>query len=138
MTTIYTAIHAGLDAQLATTPNLPAFNNENSAIYRPTIGTPYCRATLLPAQPLVGELGVGGRTEFQGLYQVDLFYPINAGTTLAEAMVDAVLSVFPRGTVIMQAGINIQVKLAYRLVARSEPPWFIVPVSVSWWSFIAN
>jgi hypothetical protein len=64
--------------------------------FTPTVGTPYQQVALLLAQPANVEMGPG-YTE-QGIFQVNGFFPNNAGSSTATAWAEAIRAAFPYGT----------------------------------------
>ena len=97
------AIQQTLDAQLATVPGLPTFSQENQLAQASGI-TPFCRSTLAPAKSTTIGLGLNPMIQQTGLYQVDLFYPVDYGFNPGRAMADAVISVFKVGFLLMPNG----------------------------------
>jgi hypothetical protein len=59
---------------------------------------PFSRFTLLPAETTAETIGVNGTNRWQGLAQIDIFVPIDSGTTAALAAADSIIAAFKRGT----------------------------------------
>ncbi len=96
---------------------------------RPTAGAPYQRVYLLTAAPDNPEIGPG-YTE-QGIFQVNLFYPLDAGpgdvTTRAELIRDH----FPFAASFASSGVTVNITATPEIgPARTEDDRFMVPVKV--------
>ena len=65
--------------------------------FTPVTGVPYAQMFLIPAAPDNSTLGDGFYRE-QGLLQVSLFYPLQAGPQTAEARASLIRAAFKRGT----------------------------------------
>lgn len=128
---IYASIHTALDTQLQTVVGLPALQLENTANVGKT-GVAFSRATLIPSRSLPLNVGKNGSTQFSGLYQIDLFYPLNEGTANANAMVDTVVAAFPRGMLLSVSGVITQVETAWREAASRIEQFYSAPVVVQW------
>lgn len=125
----FTAVQNALNAQLQTCDGLPPLQLENE---HNAPKAAWSRATLMPSRTLQPNVGTGGTAEMNGLYQVDLFYPMNQGMALANAMVDAVIDTFPRGMLIAEDGLFVQIESAWREAVQRDEPFMNVPVTVSW------
>lgn len=122
------AVRQALETQLATiTPALAtAFENVS---YTPVAGVPYQQVTLLPAQPANIEMGAG-YTE-QGIFQVNLFYPINGGPKDAQARAEAIRAAFPIGASFVAGGITTNIIATPEIgPARPDADRFMIPVKV--------
>jgi hypothetical protein len=130
---MYAEIQQALDNRLATVTGLPELQTENTRVNRTgKANTPFARGTLLPAQASQLTVGVGGVNTYSGLYQVDLFYPVDTGTTAVNAMADAVMAKFVRGDTLVVDGVSVHITLSWREVGRRDEPFYAVPVLVRW------
>jgi hypothetical protein len=106
--------------------------------YTPTIGTPFQKTYLLPADPDNASLGDGYYREV-GLYQITLRYPPNKGAGDAEARAEAIKTHFKRGTSMTE---NSQTVLVTRTPAIApafmEGERYCVPVSIYYRSEVFN
>lgn len=127
----FTAIQAILDTQLKTVVGLPTLQLENTQNVGIT-GKAFSRATLLPARSYQMNVGPGGTMQLLGLYQIDLFYPINTGVSTINAMVDAVIAAFPKGFLTDADGVVVQIDVSWRETGRRVEQFYSVPVAVSW------
>ncbi len=74
--------------------------------FTPTTGTPYQRAFLLLADPDNPSIGAGLHRE-QGIFQVNLAYPVNAGSQAAMTRAEAIREQFSRGTSMSSGGVTV-------------------------------
>lgn len=135
----FSAIHNALNTQLLTTPNLPTIQEENNRVKLGSGNTPWCRTTFLPTQSVVSTFGVQGMTKLNGLFQVDLFYPMNTSYETAYTMVDTIVGQFIPGKVLNN---SISIMNSYALPMRdlpiserTMPNYYIVSVMIQWQEF---
>ena len=108
-------------------PLATAYENVN---YVPVTGTPYQRASLLPAQPENPTLGDAYYREV-GVFQVSLYYPVNVGSSTAETRAEAVISHFKRATSMVEDGQSVQViQTPTRTPAQVIDGWYVIFVSI--------
>lgn len=130
----FAIIQSLLDAHLQTLSNLPKLQLENTKNIGET-GKPFSRAVLLPATPeFVApiRLSMPGEIVYTGLYQVDLFYPLDKGSLTANQMADAVMAHFSRGLLLFTDGVSVEIGIARREAAFRSEPFYHLPVSVPW------
>ena len=73
--------------------------------FTPVSGTPYQAAYLLPATPANPTMGDGYYRE-QGIFQVTLMYPLQAGPKTAADRAELIRAAFKRGTSMTSGGIT--------------------------------
>lgn len=127
----YSAIYSALDAHVQGITGLPALQLENTSNIAKT-GTPFSRLTILPARATQLTVGVDGRDQVSGLAQLDLFYPLNAGTATVNAMVDTVLDSFPRGLTLTSGDTQVHIQVVWREAGRRLDQFYNVPVVIQW------
>ena len=126
-------IQQTLDAQLQTVPGLPILYEEN--IFAQQTGTtPFCRSTLLPAKSTLESIGTNNPVVKQtGLYQIDLFYPVEYGYAAQAQMIDAVVNVFPPGKLTLQGGQQLIIFTAWSQPGHNDQSAFLQkPILVEW------
>lgn len=127
----YAKIQTLLDTRLAATTGLPTLQLENTRNIAKT-GVPFTRGTLLPARSTQISLGTVGKDLFEGLYQVDIFIPQDGGTATVNALVDAVLTQFARGTRLVNGAVTVEIMNSWREVGSRIENFYSVPVTVEW------
>jgi hypothetical protein len=130
----YDAVRILLTAQLKAVAGLPTLQGENTRI-TPISGQPWCRISLLPAEPIPLSIGPSGMNEHRGIAQVDLFYAQDVGTVAPNAMAALVMAAFPRGFNALSGADNVQVSGSHQLTAYQVESWYVVPVVVRWSSY---
>ena len=73
--------------------------------FTPVTGTPYQMVFLLPATPANPTMGDGYYRE-QGIFQVTLMYPLQAGPKTAADRAELIRAAFKRGTSMTSGGIT--------------------------------
>ena len=130
---IYADVQTTLDTRLQAVVGLPALQLEN--VVYDTKGkalTPYCRATLLPSEAQPATVGTTGKNEYFGLYQVDLFYPLDKGKAAVNAMADLVVTAFARQVLTTGASRQVELRAAWAEAGGQDGPYYRVPVLVRW------
>jgi hypothetical protein len=131
----YSAIRTLLDAQVDTVTGLPARAYENER-YVATTGTPWCRTTLLPAEPTALTVGPNGQNQAKGLFQVDLLYPQSIGTATVNALATLITTALKRGTILTDGTNNVHVDMSWQQTAYTiQQVWYVVPVVIRWSSY---
>lgn len=133
-------IQQTLDAQLATVV-YPSFADipapdifpENIRAYQQGT-TPFIRSTLGPAKSIISSLGINKIIKQQGLYQVDVFVPIDYSYIIGRTFADAIIAAFPPGFLTLQSGSNLIINTAWSGPALNDYNSFLMtPVKVDWW-----
>ena len=63
----------------------------------PPVGLPWAAVWFMPAQPVVATLGSGGQDMVDGIFQVDLNYPLGGGDAEIGAKYDALKNLYKAG-----------------------------------------
>jgi hypothetical protein len=123
-----------LDAQVQTISGLPVLQTENNRLNATTNLASFVRTTLLPAASSILTLGSGANAMrlLTGLYQVDVFYPLDTGSSAARTLADTVVSTFPTGLRLTQGAVTVAVEVASVMTAYSINKYYCVPVRVQW------
>lgn len=133
--TTQTQILNALQAQLNTVVGLPVIAPDN-AYFKPILGSPYVRDTLMPVEPMPGAVGINGYDQLRGLYQIDIFYPENVGNSNALAMADSILAVFNRGLPLTAVvGYDLQIERSWIQAPRNNMGWYHIPLMVRWYVY---
>jgi hypothetical protein len=129
-------VRTALESALATvTPSLPTA--QENVEFSPTPGSAYQQVTLLRAQPANIEIGPGYFD--QGIFQVNLFFPKNAGPDPAEAQAEKIRAKFPFGGSLSSGGVTVNITGTPEVApARPDGDYFMLPVKVRWSARIAS
>jgi len=111
-----------------------AFEN---LLFDPTGKDIWIRPRLSIVEQLPSVIGSGNAVRWSGLFLVDCFVKENTATASADVLADEVLAVFPYGTQITENSKIINVRFAESFGAIHDPPWYFVPISITFYSFIS-
>ena len=124
---IFTNIQAALDTKLSTLPNLPPVQWPNSN-YKPVEGTLFLRATLMPATGALDTLA--GSYLHKGLYQIDVFCPLNQGVATLNSWLDSIQALFASSKVLTANTQNVFVQDIVQTKSSREAGWFIGSITI--------
>jgi len=100
--------------------------------FTPVTGTPYAMVYLMPATPDNPTLGDGYYRE-QGILQISLFYPLQAGPQTAEIRAELIRATFKRGTAMTSGTVKVIVNRTPEIgQGRVDGDRWHVPVKVVW------
>lgn len=98
--------------------------------YTPKQGTPWQRLNMLPSETDNPTFGDTFMRE-SGIFQVTLFYPVNAGSSAAQTRAELIRSWFARGLTMTESGIRVLVDKSPSVgPAAVVEGWHILPVSI--------
>ena len=129
------AVRIALETKLSTiTPALStAYEN---VPFTPVTGTAYQMAFLLPATPANPTMGDGYYRE-QGIFQVTLMYPLQAGPKTAADRAELIRAAFKRGTSMTSGGITTIVERTPEIgQGRVDGDRWALPVKIRWFAGI--
>lgn len=101
--------------------------------------TGYLRATHVPNTANQVTLGASGKNRFEGLLQVDVFWPEDAGLVAPSERAGAVAAHFKRGTDITLDSITVRIVTPPEIrQALQSPPYTQIPVMIRYQADAAN
>ena len=104
--------------------------------FTPVSGTPYQAAYLLPATPANPTMGDGYYRE-QGIFQVTLMYPLQAGPKTAADRAELIRAAFKRGTSMTSGGITTIIERTLEIgQGRVDGDRWALPVKIRWYAGI--
>lgn len=123
------ALESALDA---ITPALATvWENTPAAASVPAVGTAYQAAFLLAAEPDNPEIGPAYIE--RGIFQVNLFYPKDAGPKPAEDRAALIRAKFVRGAEFISGGVKVHIPTTPEIgPARIEDDRYFLPVKIRW------
>jgi len=128
-------IRKALEKRLNTMSPTLATAWENTK-YAPVNGTPYQRVNLLPAEPENPTLGGNYHLE-QGIFQVTLCYPIDAGPGIAEARAELLRARFPRALSLTESTLSLTITRTPQVMpAFVDGDRYCIPVRIRYHSHI--
>jgi len=104
--------------------------------FTPVTGTAYQKAFLLPATPANPTMGDGYYRE-QGIFQVTLMYPLQAGPKPAADRAEAIRAAFKRGTTLTNGNVSVIIEQTPEIgQGRVDGDRWALPVKIRWFSSI--
>jgi hypothetical protein len=104
--------------------------------YVPVIGTPYQAAYVMQAEPDNPTMGDDYYRE-QGIFQVSLFYPIQVGTSVAEARADLIQATFKRGLSMTSGAVTVRINKTPEISpGRVDGDRWHIPIKIPWFAGI--
>lgn len=105
--------------------------------FKPVDGQSWIRAKLMPTEAKASAIGAGNAVLHRGLFLADCFVNQNAGPAAADILADLVMDGFAYGTQLTVSGKIINIRHAERAGAFQDDPWYYVPVTVTWYSYVS-
>ena len=127
----YATIQDLLVNHLKTLVVLPTLQEENTRNIGKT-GVSFSRATMLHTRPQQASVGINGKDAFSGLFQIDLFVPIDSGTADVNTLADTVVEHFPRGLTLTLGNVYVHIQLAWRETGSRFETFYNCPVVIQW------
>jgi hypothetical protein len=127
-------IRGALQLKAASAAGFPTSVDYEGVGFSPVLGVPWARMTLLnnSRQPF----SLDGLSKITGgLFQVDLFYPIDKGTATIDAVADAVVDAFPLNHSLFKGTTRVSIYYAQRGPLLQQPDALHAPITVSWRNF---
>lgn len=128
------AIKKALMQGVADSPLGLPYAVENAPFEKPTDGSPWASAFVLPNQPSVATLGDAGQDAHDGILQIDLNYPLLTGDAAVTAKADELAGFFKAGERLSHSGVQLTVTSCGRSRGREVDGWYRVSVTVAWFA----
>jgi hypothetical protein len=129
------SIRVALETHLNTISPAIQYAYENVP-FTPTTGVPYASVYLLPATPANPTMGDGYYRE-QGIFQITLRFPLQAGPKTAADRAEAIRTAFKRGTTLTYNSVNVIIDRTPEISeGRVDGDRWSVPVKIRWFSSI--
>lgn len=124
------AVRVALETQLATITPAIETAYENMP-FLPTVDVPYQQVTLLAAAP--NNIEIGPAYVEQGIFQVNLFFPKDAGAAAVTTQAELIRAAFPFRSSLVSGGVTVNIVGTPEIgPARVDGDRFMVPVKVKW------
>ena len=136
MSDAFKDISSALSARLDTiSPAVPtAWENYP---FTPTADTLYLRETCIQGDSDAAAIGVAAMDFTLGIYQVDIFAPLNGGKNVALEQADIVADLFKRATILTYNGVDVVITKVSRgagAVDANSTYWHL-PIFVNFYSY---
>ncbi len=124
---VFTNIEAALHTRLATLTSSPPVAWPNVA-YRPTENTTFIRPTVLHSDTNLNTLA--GMQEYRGIYQVDVYVPLEKGVSVLNTWLDSIEDLFSSSKTLTATDI-VFVQAVGRGRAERQESWFTSFVEIN-------
>jgi len=129
------SIRAAIESKLATISPAISTAYENVP-FTPVTGTAYQAAYLMPATPANPTMGDGYYRE-QGIFQVTLMYPLQAGPKTAADRAELIRAAFKRGTTLTSGTVSVIIERTPEIgQGRVDGDRWALPVKIRWYAGI--
>lgn len=132
-------IRRALEKKLNSISGLPSIAWENVP-FNAEGSSSFIRASLTIAEMRPSSVGVNSQILYRGLFLLDVFYrqnqPTNAGTATPDSIADTIISNFQYATELIENSKTVRIRFAERSGAVQDPPWYFVPVAITWYAYI--
>lgn len=125
---VFTNIEAALNTRLATLSGSPPVAWPN-VHYQPSENTTFLRPTLLPAAAVLDTLA--GIEEHKGIYQVDVFVPVEKGVNALNTLLDSIQNLFKANKTLTATDV-VFVQAVSRSRGQRQESWYVGFVEVNY------
>jgi hypothetical protein len=129
---ILTNIELALHTRLATLSGSPSIEWPNTH-FNPTENTLFLRPTILPSDTSLSTLA--GVEEHKGIYQVDVFVPLEKGVSALHTLLDGIDSLFKGNKTLTAGGDTIFIQAVSRGRTERQESWYVGFVEVNYLSY---
>ena len=140
LTNPYSEIHALLDAQLNTVSGLPTLAIEDLRVQNDP-NAAWARSVLISARTMAETIGINSAARYQGIYQIDIYYPSGQGWNVGGKMMmaDSVIQAFNTGTQLNSSDVFLNISSSYLNPAISDlnSKYYRISISAEWFAIIA-
>lgn len=106
--------------------------------YNPTQGTSFAQALMLFGEPFQASLGTFGKQRYEGVFQINVYTPIDDGRTTLNTILSELRGLYKRGTTLTNDNISVECKSTWEGNPLEGEGWYMVPVSVRWYAYTDN
>jgi len=107
---------------------------ENMDFERPSPTQAWARVHMIPNQPSVGSLGVEGQDEHDGVFQIDLNFPLDEGTLKSVQKADEIRKHYVAGKRYLYDGQAVLIKSCGLSTGRKVDGWYRTVITVYWYA----
>lgn len=98
--------------------------------------SPWAKLTFIPANPVVATLGAGGSDRYDGIFQIDLNYPLDTGDEATNTKFEEIRNFFTAGRRYAYSGQEVIVSNCGRSQGRIIGGYFKTTVSVFFFAHV--
>lgn len=97
--------------------------------FEPVIGVPWIRGTMVMS-PSTRQHLKGNLQANPGFYQVDVFYPLNAGPAAAETTLDGIYDWYRMSDTLVQGSNEVRIRSISKLPSIRDEAWYRVSIQI--------
>lgn len=133
-------IRAALEQRLDTVSGFPNSANRHweNTRFKPTPGTTWAKLLLVPDTQRPAVRGPSPQIRYDGTFLIVIHYPEGLGAGLVDDMADDVRDAFTVDDVLTENSTNVRFEWSERDDGIIDEPWYIVTVSVKWYSYSSS
>jgi len=132
---VYSDVRHVFEYTLANTSGLPTSIAWENIQFTPATGTPYLSTLLLPTYRRPAVRGLSPQQRYQGLFQVNIFVPHQAGPSVADGYAETILSTFNATTDLTYNSVTVPIEYAERTQGMVKEPWYHVVCNIGWYYY---
>lgn len=136
--TVFNDIRTALETEIASITGIPASRAWENVVFRPVTGTPFVRMTLAPSASRPAVRGPSPQIRHDGLFLVDVVYPINEATASADTLADNIRAAYTVDDTFTSGSTTVRINYAERGPGFIDGNWYRVPVTISWFSYASS
>lgn len=138
--TVTQDIRAALEQQVANISGIPSSANRawENVKFVPSPGTAWVRMALVPVTSRPAVIGPTPQMLHEGSFLITVHLPEGTGPAGADALADAIRAAFSVDTGLTSNGVTVRFRYSERSVAVLDTPWYIVTVSISWYTYTSS
>lgn len=106
--------------------------------FNPTQDEIFLQTFMLFSEPLQASLGTSGLQRFDGVFQINVYAPIDSGRTEINPILAELRELYKRGTTLTNDDISVKCKSTWESSPLEGEGWYMVPVSVRWYAYTEN
>lgn len=129
MTGVFSDIESSLNSRLSSAPGLPAVQWPNVK-YQPKENITFVRPTILPATTELYRVNDGSL--HRGIYQVDVFAPLEKGTKDLNEVLDSIEEHFRASRSLTSGTHTVFIQAIGRGIAQRQESWYVSFVEINY------
>jgi hypothetical protein len=136
--TVYNDIRKALEEKIITVSGITTAEVAwENVPYNPDGKALWVRPTLQVVSQRAATLGPLPARRDDGMLMVDVFGSQNLGPGAVDSLVDGILTAFYPGTTLSAGGNkSLRILSSQRSLGRNDQPWYFVPMSISFYTYI--
>lgn len=127
-------IRAALESRLADITDVPSIAYENVS-FKPTTGQSYLEVSYSPLTRRPAVAGTNPQQRYDGLFFINCYVPEGTGPAVGDTLAKNVMEAFEATTKLNHNNQTVRIDYAERQLAYVDSPWYVVPVTIAWYSY---